>query len=270
MIARLVSVVLLAVCSGPVWASDASDELLRALGIDEIIDVMRDEGLDYGAEMALDFLPGGATQAWSEIVSQLYNTDSMYQTVREGFADGLEGSDLTPLIAFFKAEEGQRIVALEVSARRAMIDGDVEEAARDVFRDLDGTDNPQVARVEPFVAANDLIEANVAGAMNASYKFYSGLVDGGALELSEDEIFADVWSQEEETRADTREWLYGFLMLAYGPLEDEVVDSYVALSSTPEGKAMNRALFAGFNTMYDDLSYALGLAAAHQMRGEDL
>lgn len=270
MIARLALAACLTVAALPVQASDDSDTLLQALGIVEIIDVMRNEGLVYGQDLAQDFLMTGPSAAWSGIVSRLYDTDKMYETVRDGFADGMDGTDLGPLLAFFETEDGKRIVALEISARRAMIDDDVEQAAREVFRDIDGTDDPQLARITPFVAANDLVEANVAGALNASYKFYSGLAEGGAFEISEQEIVADVWAQEDDTRTDTREWLYGFLLLAYGPLSDEAVQSYVDLSSSPEGKAMNRALFAGFNTMYNDLSYALGLAAAQQMQGEDL
>ena len=119
-------------------------------------------------------------------------------------------------------------------------------------------------------SGNDLIEANVAGALNASYRFYAGLVEGGAIEMTESEILADVWSQEEETRTDTTEWLYGFLLMAYQPLDADQMDAYVALSASPEGRALNRALFDAFNKMYDDISYGLGLAVAQQMRGQDL
>ncbi|NVK60443.1 MAG: hypothetical protein HWE37_10270, partial [Rhodobacteraceae bacterium] len=101
-------------------------------------------------------------------------------------------------------------------------------------------------------------------------RFYLGLVDGGALEMSERDIADEVWSQEPETRADTREWLYGYLLMSYGPIADKDLEDYVALSSTEEGKAMNRALFDGFNAMYDEISYALGLAAAQQMMAQDL
>ena len=64
------------------------------------------------------------------------------------------------------------------------------------------------------------------------------MVEGGALEMSEGEILADVWAQEEDTRADTEEWLYGFLLLAYQPLSDDQLDDYVALSASPEGRAL--------------------------------
>jgi hypothetical protein len=42
------------------------------------------------------------------------------------------------------------------------------------------------------------------------------------------------------------------------------------LSRTDAGRALNRALFAGFNKMYDDISYALGMAVAREMQVQEL
>ena len=83
-------------------------------------------------------------------------------------------------------------------------------------------------------------------------------------------MLAQVWEQETEIRADTEEWLMAYLMVAYGKLSNAEIEAYVALSETAEGRALNRGLFAGFDGMYADLSYALGLAVAQQARGEDL
>ena len=43
-------------------------------------------------------------------------------------------------VAFFESETGKQIVALELSARLAFIDADVEEAALDQFEALDRGD----------------------------------------------------------------------------------------------------------------------------------
>jgi hypothetical protein len=58
--------------------------------------------------------------------------------------------------------------------------------------------------------------------------------------------------------------------VAYEPLTDDELDAYIAMSESSVGRVLNRALFAGFNAMYDKLSYALGLAAAQQMQQQDL
>lgn len=250
--------------------ADPVDDLMDALHIDDMLTIMREEGMSYGEDLADEMFSGGPIQSWRGVLSRIYDAEKMRAVMRRDFERMLDDTDPAPLIAFFEGETGQEIISLELSARRAMIEDEVEDAARDTFRALDGEDDPRYARITRFIEANDLLEANVAGALNASFQFYRGLVDGGGFEMSEGDIIADVWSQEDETRIDTREWLYGFLLLAYRPLEDEALDAYIDLSSSPEGRALNRALFAGFNAMYDEISYALGLAAARQMQGEDL
>lgn len=246
------------------------DDLMEVLQVDRMLGIMQLEGLAYGEELAQDLLPGGSTAVWRDLLTDIYDTDKMRTIVHRGFASVIEDSDPTPLIAFFSSDLGARIIELELSARRAMVDEAVEQATRESYRAIEGSDAPRLEQVRRFVEVNDLLEANVTGALNASFQFYSGLVDGGGLQMSEAEILSDVWSQEAETREDTREWLYGYLLLAYEALSTEDLEAYIALSETAQGRALNRALFAGFNAMYDEISYALGLAVAQQMQQQDL
>ena len=126
--------------------------------------------------------------------------------------------------------------------------------------------------VTQFIDANDLIETNVVGAMNSNYAFYQGLLAGGAFpyELTEEQVLADVWGQEPEIRQNTTEWLYSFFILAYQPLPQEDLETYIAFSETEAGAALNDALFAAFDGMFEDISQALGLAASRYMGGQDL
>ncbi len=271
--ARLIQAALVFIVSaqtGLAQTGSMPDRLLTALGLPQIVEIMRTEGLRSGDELARDMIMGSALDQLQRDVDRIYNPDAMEQTVRAGFAEAVGDTDLAPLVSFFESDEGQRVVGLELSARQAMTDPGVEEAARERARSLDGSDDPRFALVTRFIAANDLVVANVAGALNSNFAFYKGLGDGGAFEMSEGDMLADVWSQEDETRADTREWLYAFLLMAYGPLGDGDLERYIALSSTPEGQAMNRALFTGFNSMFDQISYALGRSAARAMQSEEL
>ncbi|MCR9111020.1 DUF2059 domain-containing protein [Marivita sp. XM-24bin2] len=253
----------------PGWANPTND-LLDALGVPQIVDIMRKEGISYGEMLAEDMVPGGGTAGWDETVKRIYDEDRMLATVQDVFATEFGDADTEPLLAFFSSETGQQIVSLELSARNAMRDEEIEDAARAAFRDLEGTNSQPLAVIEEFVETNDLVEANLVGALNANYMFYLGLVDGGALRMSESDILTEVWSSEEETRQDTREWVFSFLLMAYRPLEDGVVEDYTELSRTEPGRALNRALFAGFNKMYDDISYALGMAVAREMQVQEL
>lgn len=250
--------------------AETVDDLIDALGVPQIVSIMREEGLEYGETLAEDMVPGGSTGGWQATVDRIYDEARMLDTVRGVFAQEFGEADLAPLMDFFTSETGQQVVSLELSARTAMREDEIEEAARAAYRDLEGTDSDTLATISAFVEANDLVEANLVGALNANYMFYLGLVDGGAINMSEQEILTEVWSSEDETRADTREWVYAFLLMAYRPLEDGVVANYTELSRSAPGKALNRALFAGFNKMYDDISYALGMAVARQMQVQEL
>ncbi|WP_245776285.1 DUF2059 domain-containing protein [Thalassovita taeanensis] len=246
------------------------DALFQALGMKQVFVVMREEGLAYGEDLAADMLPGGSGPAWKGLVSRIYDPVKMEQVVRTAFESSFGATDTASLIAFFDSETGRRIVQLEIEARHTVLDKVVEEAARERFRSADVPYEPHLAAIAAYIGANDLVEYNVVGALNANYMFFRGLTQGGAMDMTEEDILRDVWAQEDETREDTREWLFAYLMLAYEPLSAAQIRSYAELSLTPEGKALNHALFAGFDRMYGDISLTLGLALAQQMEGEAL
>ncbi len=251
--------------------SDA-DILFDALGLPDIIDVMREEGVAYGAQIGADLFPNQVTPAWSATVETIYDAAAMQTTVRAAFNDILDGTDIAPMLDFFRSEPGQSIVALEVSARRALLDDAVDEASKDAARiaQADNTDRFQL--IEEFAETNGLIETNVAGAMNANVAFYMGLMDGGAFDdaLTESQILNDVYDQEPEIRENTSEWVYSFLLLAYDPISDDDIKAYTAFSSTDAGAVLNGALFEAFDDMFDAISFALGRESARVMAGQDL
>ncbi|MGR3756475.1 MAG: DUF2059 domain-containing protein [Tranquillimonas sp.] len=248
------------------------DALYRALALDQVIEVMRDEGRDYGDDLREEMFPGSGGEAWSDIVDGLYDAERMGRVVAAGLVAALADTDVTPLLEFFTSEEGARIVRLEIEARRALLDPDVEEAAQAALRRMRQDGDARLDRLDTFVEVNDLIELNVVGAMNSNYAFYSGMIDGNAFggEMTEAEALSNVWSQEPEIRADTIDWLYSYLAMAYQPLDDGEIDAYTALSATPEGQAMNQAVFESFDRMYTQISRALGRAAADFVAGQDI
>lgn len=279
----LIILPLLALGSWPAKAEQSAQAervsvLMDLMGLEQIIAIMREEGLAYGHELEAEMLSGGGGAAWDMLVDRIYDADKMTAMLEQRFISSFGQADPAPLIIFFEGETGARIVELEIAARRAFMQEDVEEAAREAFRQVESDlaaqsprrIDPHLSAIESYVEANDLIGFNVMGALNANMLFYRGLIDGGAMEMSEADIVADVWAQEEDTRAETREWVYAFLMLAYEPLEPAQINAYADLSKTAPGRAMNRALFEAFDLMYGEVSQALGLAVAGQMLGEEL
>ncbi len=248
------------------------DTLYRALGLPEIVAIMREEGIGYGSTLETDLFAGRGGARWAAMVEQIYDLERMEDTVRQRLDAELAAADLAPMIAFFDSDRGKRIVQLEVSARRALLDESVDEASRAALEQMILDDDPRLELLRRFAEINELVENNVVGAMNSNYAFYTGLAEGGGFptELTEDEILADVWSQEEAIRQDTEEWLFAYLSLAYRPLTDEDIDAYIAFSEEEPGAVLNRALFVAFDEMFVAISLALGQAASDFLAGEEL
>jgi len=252
--------------------AEGLDRLITALELRAIFDVMRDEGLGYGHDLDRELLEGAGGANWQETVRDIYEPDRIWQTFMPRFTAELEGQDINAMTAFFNTKRGRQITALEISARRAMLDEALEQESRAAYRKMAEQGDPRLAMLADFIEANDLVEFNVMGAMNASYAFYIGLVDGKAFdfELSQEDILKDVWSQEVEIRVDTEEWIFAYLALAYAPLSDADLQAYIDFSNSEAGRVLNAALFAGYDDVFSNVSKALGVTAAQLMRGEDL
>ena len=248
------------------------DALFDALALQEMLLIMQEEGREYAMTLASDMFPDGDDASWAAAVAQIYDPEMMYEEVRGAFGEALEGDDIDGMLAFYTSEPGETIIDLEVSARRALLDEAVEAASKDnaAIAILDET--PRYLLVHDFVDANDLIETNIVGALNSNYAFYMGLIDGGAglPGVTSETALQDVWAQEPQIRENTTEWVYSFLLMAYQPLSDAELRTYIAFSETEAGQDINTALFEAFNGMFDDVSHALGLAASRAMISQEL
>lgn len=248
------------------------DTLFELLMLRDTLEVMRTEGMSYGTAIGTDLFAGTPTPDWDAKVAAIYDLDSMIATVHEDFAASLDGADLEPIIAFFGSARGQMIVGLEVSARAALLDEAVEDASVEMANAALAEDAPRMGLVQDFVEVNNLIETNVAAALNSNLAFYDGLIAGQAFggALSQDDILADVWAQEPDIRDTTTEWIQSFLFMAYQPLEDADLEAYIAFSHTEAGAVINRAMFESFERLFNGISRALGRAAAFEMTSQEL
>lgn len=266
------AIVLVFLFTGPVSAASTDDinQLADMIGVEDLIEIVREEGFAQGEELRAGMFPDAGVARWSDMLDQIYDPDRLRERFHAKFALELKEADITPLLEYFASRDGERVIQLEIDARRAIMEPDVEEVARHVYleRAVDG--GPRLDLLENFVATNDLIEFNVMGAMNASLAFYRGLADGGAIEMTEDDMLREVWGQEAEIRQDSTEWLYGYMLMAYEPLGDGDLQAYIDLADTDAGRKLNLALFSGFDAMFDEVSYSLGRVAAGFMAGDDI
>lgn len=253
---------------------NAAARLIATLHIDEVIEVLRTEGVDYGASIEDEMFPGAGGASWRATVAGIYNADTMKSVFAEKLTQELSGqaAEMAKMQAFFSAPLGQRVLALELQARRALLDDEAEAAAQLAWGDLEAKGGARADLLRRFVEANDLIESNVMGALNSNLGFYRGMAGTGAFEgeMSQEQMLSDVWAQEPDIRQQTEAWVYPYLTLAYSSLSDDELQQYVEFSASPAGRLLNSALFAAFDAVFVPVSQALGAAAALQMKGQDI
>lgn len=255
--------------SGPAW-SDAPQALIDALRIDDTVAIMRQEGLDYAGVLGEEMLGDGVPSGWADVVSRIYDPDKMTVVIEAGLHAALADEDVAEVTAFFTSDLGREIITLELAAREAMTDEEIEEAATEAFEAAREADSWRYLEVVGLIEDSDLIDFNVAGALNSNFAFYRGLADGNALEMSEADMLADVASQQAEIRDESEAWLSAYMMMAYQSLSQEQLADYAALYRSDQGQRVNAAIFQAYDKMYEELSYLLGRAVADQMRGQDL
>lgn len=255
-------------------ADPAVVALADTMLMDDIIAVMREEGIAYGQTLEDEMFPGSGGARWDAIVATIYDSVAMRQAFDAALSRELsqDPAMLGQIQAFFASAQGQTALKLEIEARRALLDPAVEDAAKVAWQDLQANDDPRVAQLQQFAQTNDLIESNVMGALNANLAFYKGMASTGAFpeDMTEDQMLSDVWSQEADVRAETEDWLFPFLALAYQPLSDDDLAAYIAFSESDAGQKINAALFAAFDDVFTRISGSLGAAAARQMQGDDI
>ncbi|WP_169052262.1 DUF2059 domain-containing protein [Tabrizicola sp. YIM 78059] len=254
--------------------SRATEALLEALRLDELLAVMREEGLAQAGTLQADMFPSGGGTEWVRALDGIYDVSRL----RKGFAAAIEAElggnpeILSEILAFYATDLGQRVVLLEIEARRAFLDEAAEDAARVAADKRRASRDPRAGQLERFIAAGDLVEMNVAGALSGNLAFMTGMNDSGAYGdgLPRDQLMQDVWGQEDQIRAETRSWLEAYLGLAYQPLDDAELDVYIAFMESPAGRRLNGALFIAFDQVFRRVSYELGRAAGVAMLGTDI
>jgi hypothetical protein len=258
---------------GPV-VDAAVQALAEALQVARLVQVLSAEGRAYGADLQRELFPEGGGPRWDAAVARIHDPARMEAEFLARLAGGYAARPgmAEAARAFFAGDPGARLVGLELAAREALLDPSAKEAAELAHEEMKAAGDPRLGLIARFIAANDLIESNVVGGLNANLAFYRGMIDGGLDDpaLDEGAMMADLWGQEDQVRADTERWLYPYLALAYAPASDADLEAYIAFSLLPEGRALNTVLFAAFDALFVRLSYELGVAAALFTQGQEL
>ncbi len=251
----------------PLRAEDKVERLILAMQLDQVIEILRNEGSALGQDLQDTFLNNSGGPVFDAQVERIYDAEMMRTQFANIFQKKLTESQLDRAILFFESDLGQTIVTLENSARVAFSDEAIEEMAMDAYKNGD-RDTETFRLVDEFIQVNDLIEQNVSNAISADYNFFRGLSDdAGSLDV---DLLAELLSEKESMTKETETWLYSFLLLAYQPLDDAQMRENIAFSRTDTGRAVNSAIFESFDLMYDRIYFRLGQAVLQVLKSSDL
>lgn len=253
--------------------SEGLQALFDAVEIQENFTILAEVGLQDAIGLEDTLFPGRGGAAWRSILGGLYEPDALRSAFMSGFpTDRMSVDEMERVTTFYSTELGQRIVEGELVAWREISRAEVEATANDVYFQHLEDNNPRIALLGRFNDVNGFVDLNVSGALNSNFAFYRGMSDTGAYEqaVPQSMMLNEVWGQEPEIRRDTVLWLYSFQLMAYAGLSDTEIETYIAFSETEAGQAFNTALFAGFDAVFEVMSYRLGSAAALFMSGENL
>ena len=247
-------------------------QLMEALRLHDIIEVVAAEGIAAGPEIEEDMFPGRGGFGWKVELERIYDIPRVMSIMSDDIRANVSEADADVLISFLGSPLGKRIVEGEVAARAAMLDEDVDQAATDLAQKMRREGGRRVEQIAEFIAAYDLVTSNVVGGLNSNYAFYQGLAAGGALpdSMTEDQIVNEVWSQQDTITTETEDWLYAYLLASYAGLSDDEMQTYIAFARTDAAQAFNAVLFDSFGTVFTSISRALGRAVADRMLAQDI
>ncbi|MDN5567677.1 MAG: hypothetical protein L0G27_02815 [Paracoccus sp. (in: a-proteobacteria)] len=256
-------------------APNVQDRMWRVLGLGPQMQIFQKEAAQDAAQFEADGLIGGTGEPWADTVSRIHAPHRLQALFRKGLANGLARADARLLnqgLGFYERGLGQRLVPLETSARMAMLDDDVAANAQEAFARATDQGDPRAAQIDRLIRSADLVAPNVSSGLNASVAFSRGFGEGGGFDmpLSDGQMLAETWAQQDQIEAETIDWLQSFLMLAYSPLSDAELDDYITYAASPEGQTLAQLMFAAYDSVFLQTSYDMGLAAALRLQGRQL
>lgn len=273
---RAMRIAVLGLVLGVVAISARASELSDSYLLPDLFDIMAEEG--RSATLSDPTVPQDAAgrASWERAIGVIYNADRMHDDFVAALEARLDEDTRREALAFARSELGRRVLQLEVSARRALLSEEIDEAARIALEEARDAprSTPQgraLALVQERIAVNDLIELNVSLGLNTSLAYYNGMAEAGWMAgMAGADLLSLVWAQEGAIRSDVTDWAESYFLLAYQPLSESEMNDYIAHAASPAGDAFNRAMFHAFDEVFVEISRRVGVAMAQQMQQDTL
>lgn len=242
--------------------------LFDALNMADIISIMHDEGKRDAADTIEIYTGQMVDDGLNARIDAIFDTAEMQIVLINKTSEKMSDAHIAEATEFLNSDVGARANTLETTARRAISDDAIEEYALSQFNDA--SDLGRYTQFRDIIVALDLIDQNTYGAMGAQYVFMMELGKTNQMALTDADINELLRAGEAELRDGIRAWLYGFFNMAYAPLSDEDLATYIQFQQSEAGKALNSALFAGFNELSVRHAQKMGIMIAELMQVQDL
>jgi hypothetical protein len=243
-------------------------ELFVALNMDEIISIMQYEGkLDAVATIKM-YAERAVDEEVRARIDSIFDATEMQAALIKQTSENMNDAQIVAATEFLSSNVGMRANTLETTARRAISDDAIEEYALSQFEDA--SELTRYKQFQDLITTLDLIDQNTYSAMGAQYVFMRQLADTEALDLTDDAITELLMASEDELREGISEWLFGFFNMAYAPLSDADLATYIDFQKSDAGQALNRSLFAGFNELSVRHAQKMGTMVAELLKVQDL
>ncbi len=253
----------------PVYAEIYQD-LYAALHMDEVVAVMRQEGLDEAEATAEMYLKNSARNNFDRAVDTLYSEASIEGQLLNGLRAALSEADAELALEFYRTPLGMLVGKLETTGRVAISNDAVEEMAISIVQQALQAKDERAELLQSATEEMGLTEYNLSGAFAARFAFLSGLAEADELGISQDQIIELIAADEDSLRAEIDQWVLGYIFMAYRPLSDTELSDYLAFQMSSIGTALNHALFESFNAVSVHNAGQLGKLLASAIQARDL
>lgn len=248
--------------------------LSEAYRLPALFDAIAHEGRDAADAIAQDVLQGQGGAAWARAIDDIYDPERLHDRFLGLLSAELQrrAAVYEAAMAFARSPAGAAVIEAEVRIRAELREPGAERDMEAQLERARGIESPALAFVRERIGANNLIEQNVSIGLNGSLAYFSGFMAAAppGMGLSEGQIAAEVWAQEEDIRAETVDWLEGYLLRAYATLSDGARAALMAHARSAEGDAFNTAMFRAYEVTFAELSEALGIAVGRALQMREL
>ena len=250
--------------------ADAISDLYDALQMDRVNEIIRAEGIRDARGTGEAYLSTNSVERFVEQAKSVYQLDNMEKDFKRLLTENLSTSEANEILLFYRLPIGKLASELEVSARVAISETEIEEMAKTMLKEAKAIKNTRLNEIESVIKILELVEQNLIGAYAAQFAFMYELSKLGVLDLSRQEMIDIITNDEEKLKGEILEWLMAFSHMAYAPMSDEEFRVYNDFSKSDLGILLNKALFSVYNEMAKDQSQSLANILGEFMISEDL